>query len=135
MRLRRFFIPLIALVAACSGPNNKGAAQTVMPTLSDIPLAEPTRHVPGDAGSIKTSFAPVVKRAAPAVVNVFSRRMVRQRIDPFWDFFGGGGMPGSRVEQSLGSGVLVRGDGIVVDRKSTRLNSSHSSVSRMPSSA
>lgn len=114
MRLRRFLIPLLTLVAACSGPNNKGAAQTVMPTLSDIPLAEPTRHVPGDAGSIKTSFAPVVKRAAPAVVNVFSRRMVRQRIDPFWEFFGGGGMPGSRVEQSLGSGVLVRSDGIVV---------------------
>ena len=114
MRLHRFLIPLISLVAACSGPSNKGAAQTVMPALRDMPLAEPTRHVPGDVGSIKTSFAPVVKRAAPAVVNVFSRRMVRQRIDPFWDFFGGGGMPGSRVEQSLGSGVLVRSDGIVV---------------------
>ncbi len=114
MRFRRLIIPILTLVAACSGPNTKGVAQTVMPALSTTPLAEPTRHVPGDAGSIKTSFAPVVKRAAPAVVNVFSRRMVRQRVDPYWDFFGGGGMPGSRVEQSLGSGVLVRSDGIVV---------------------
>ena len=43
----------------------------------------------------------------------------------------------------LGSGMLWLGEGaffpggltILVDRKSTRLNSSHSSVSRMPSSA
>ena len=31
--------------------------------------------------------------------------------------------------------VLVTGHGLIIDRKSTRLNSSHSSVSRMPSSA
>ncbi len=64
---------------------------------------------------MRLSFAPVVKKAAPAVVNVYARRLVRQQIDPFWQLFGGGGgIPRQRVEQSLGSGVVVRADGVVV---------------------
>lgn len=110
MRTSRLLIAsLTALLAACSGPNAKAqdsegfAAQ----------LAEPTRRAPTDAGSLKTSFSPVVKRAAPAVVNVYARRTVRQRVDPFWEMFGGG-VPRQRVEQSLGSGVIVRSDGVIV---------------------
>ncbi|MBC6980649.1 DegQ family serine endoprotease [Caulobacter sp. 17J80-11] len=76
-------------------------------------LSEPTRRPPADVGAMKTSFSPVVKRAAPAVVNVYARRTVRQRVDPFWDMFGGG-VPRERVEQSLGSGVIVRPDGVIV---------------------
>jgi Do/DeqQ family serine protease len=63
---------------------------------------------------MKMSFAPIVKRAAPAVVNVFSQRVVRTQVDPFWQFFGGGGVPQNRVEGSLGSGVIVRSDGLIV---------------------
>ena len=118
MKLNHLSIALFALLAACSDPQARSTAQTVPPALEtvlpDVQLAEPTRHVPGDVGAIKTSFAPVVKKASPAVVNVFSRRLVRQRVDPFWDFFNDGGVPRERVEQSLGSGVLVRSDGIVV---------------------
>jgi Do/DeqQ family serine protease len=118
MKLNRLSIALFALLAACSDPQARSTAQTVPPALEtalpDVQLAEPTRHVPGDVGAIKTSFAPVVKKASPAVVNIFSRRLVRQRVDPFWDFFNDGGVPRERVEQSLGSGVLVRSDGIVV---------------------
>jgi Do/DeqQ family serine protease len=64
---------------------------------------------------MKMSFAPIVKRAAPTVVNVYSQRVVRTQTDPFWQFFSGSqGMPQNRVEGSLGSGVIVRADGLVV---------------------
>jgi Do/DeqQ family serine protease len=62
---------------------------------------------------MKASFAPVVRRAAPAVVNISAKRVVRQQVDPFWQMFGMG-VPPSRVEGSLGSGVIVRADGIIV---------------------
>ena len=40
---------------------------------------------------------------------------MRQSVDPFWQFFGGMGMaPRDRVAQSLGSGVIVRPDGVIV---------------------
>ncbi len=71
------------------------------------------RRVPSDAMSMKQSFAPIVKRTAPATVNVISRRTVRQRSDPYWELFGGG-VPRERVEQSLGSGAIVGADGIIV---------------------
>jgi Do/DeqQ family serine protease len=64
---------------------------------------------------MRLSFAPIVKEAAPAVVNVYSQRRERQQVDPFWQMFGGGaGVPQDRIAQSLGSGVIVRADGIIV---------------------
>ena len=47
---------------------------------------------------------------------------------------GGGALP-DLLDLSLGSTDLPPPPATVADRKSTRLNSSHSSVSRMPSSA
>jgi Do/DeqQ family serine protease len=68
------------------------------------------------------SFAPIVKRVAPAVVNVYASRTVRQRVSPFFSdpffrrFFGDGGVgPRSqRVQRSLGSGVIVDPSGLLV---------------------
>ncbi len=69
------------------------------------------RVVPGDALAMRSSFAPVVRTAAPAVVNV-SARGVQQVQDPFWSMFGQG--PRSQQVGSVGSGVIVRADGVVV---------------------
>ena len=111
MRLARFCLPLLVLLAACSDPTSRTTAQT----LPAAPLAPPNREIPRDAASMRLSFAPVVRRTAPAVVNVYSQRRVRQQVDPFWDLFGGGlGAPRERVAQSLGSGVIVREDGLIV---------------------
>src|SRR5882757_8980793 len=111
MRLSRLCLPLLALLAACSDPTSRTTAQTLPAT----PLAAPNREVPRDAAAMRASFAPVVRKAAPAVVNVYSQRRVRQQVDPFWDMFGGGaGIPRERVAQSLGSGVIVRDDGLIV---------------------
>jgi Do/DeqQ family serine protease len=76
-------------------------------------LVQPTRSPPPSAVAMKQSFAPVVKRAAPAVVNISSKRMVRQQADPFWQLFGMGA-PRDRIEGALGSGVIVRSDGVII---------------------
>lgn len=70
--------------------------------------------VPPNAMTMKMSFAPIVRRVVPAVVNVYSKRVVRQQVDPFWAMFNGGGMSRDRIEQSLGSGSIVRSDGLVL---------------------
>ncbi|MGE3143416.1 MAG: Do family serine endopeptidase [Hyphomonadaceae bacterium] len=74
------------------------------------------RVPPASQAQMQMSFAPVAARAAPAVVNVYAQRVVRQRAsimsDAFFRQFGG--VPRERIERSLGSGVIVRGDGIIV---------------------
>jgi Do/DeqQ family serine protease len=80
------------------------------------------RTPPSSRDTIHLSFAPVVKKVSPAVVNVYSRRTVQTR-SPFLDdplfrrFFGNQapfGLPRERVQQSLGSGVILGAGGIVV---------------------
>jgi Do/DeqQ family serine protease len=100
------------LLVACSPGVGKSQDQYKGEGFNEAP-APANRKVPGDAAGMKASFAPVVKHTAPAVVNVYAQRVTRQRVDPFWQMFGGG-QPQSRVERSLGSGVIVRKDGIVV---------------------
>ena len=89
------------------------------------PAGAQQRLVPQDQAQITLSFAPVVKRVAPAVVNVYASRTVLQRpTSPFFDdpffrrFFGdpGGsfGRPRERVQSSLGSGVIISADGVIV---------------------
>ncbi|MBA83489.1 MAG: serine protease [Rhodobacteraceae bacterium] len=69
---------------------------------------------------IQLGFAPLVKQAAPAVVNIYAKRIVAERSSPFQNdpffrqFFGNLGQPRQRVQNSLGSGVILSGDGIVV---------------------
>ncbi len=79
------------------------------------------RRVPTSPAEVRLSYAAVVQKAAPAVVNVYAARTVTSRNplfeDPFFRrFFGGPGMPGPNEQQqrSLGSGVLVDASGLVV---------------------
>jgi Do/DeqQ family serine protease len=87
--------------------------------LPGAPAAAAERAVPQSAGQIQLSFAPVVREVAPAVVNVYANRVVRQALNPFagnpfFDQFFSGGPVRERVEQSLGSGVIVDATGIIV---------------------
>lgn len=80
--------------------------------------------VPASQAQIDLSFAPLVKQVAPAVVNVFTKRVVREQArspfanDPFFQRFFGDrfsfGVPRERVQSSLGSGVIVASNGIIV---------------------
>ncbi len=88
------------------------------------PVDSAETRVPSSRDEIRLSFAPLVKRVAPAVVNIYTRRVVRSRpISPLFNdplfrrFFGDRfsfGRPRARVQNTLGSGVLVRPDGLVV---------------------
>lgn len=89
-------------------------------------LAQPAqRAVPQSRAEVTLSFAPIVKRVAPAVVNVYAQRKIRGASNPFFDdpffrqFFGGqlpgmGGRGGERIQRSLGSGVIVDPSGIIM---------------------
>ena len=77
--------------------------------------------VPQDAGQVRLSFAPVVKKARPAVVNVYASHVETVSHNPLFDdpvfkrFFGDqGSNSNSRTSQSLGSGVIVDPSGLVV---------------------
>ncbi len=82
-------------------------------------LAQQPRQAPVNRESVQLSFSPIVKQAAPAVVNVYVRGSVTVR-SPFDDpvvrqLFGDRlGMPRERIQNSLGSGVLVSPDGVIV---------------------
>jgi serine protease Do len=97
-----------------SGSDTSAAAQT--------PPAKTTSQVvvPKSMMQMQLSFAPVVKRVAPAVVNVYARAVVQQQMNPmfadpmFQRFFGITPQMRQRVQQSLGSGVIVRADGLVL---------------------
>ena len=76
-------------------------------------------RVPGSQSEISMGFVPVVEAATPAVVNIYARRIVNVRSpfadDPFFQgLFRDFGSPRQRVENSLGSGVILSTDGIVV---------------------
>ena len=87
------------------------------------PLRRAAARVPADApssmGQVQLTFAPVVKRVVPAVVNVYARSVVQQQVNPFFNdplfsqLFGTPEMR-QRVQQSLGSGVIVRADGLIL---------------------
>jgi serine protease Do len=101
--MKKFLLPLLALL--CATP---AFAQ----------------QVPASQQQMQMSFAPLVKRTAPAVVNIYTKRVVKERQvmspfanDPFFSqFFGGqvfAGPEQDRIERSLGSGVILDEKGTI----------------------
>ncbi len=110
-RLLAFSLLLLGGLVACSNASE--------------PVGEPpaARVVPASPREVQLSFAPVVRAAAPAVVNINAMRMRRPEFaspllaDPFFrrffERYGGVPLQGRR-ETSLGSGVIIRAEGLVV---------------------
>lgn len=77
-------------------------------------------RVPQSRSEISLGFAPLVKAAAPAVVNIYAKIVTQGYDSPFagdpffQDLFRGFGTPRPQVQNSLGSGVILSADGIVV---------------------
>ncbi|MGA2656591.1 MAG: Do family serine endopeptidase [Verrucomicrobiota bacterium] len=119
----------IALWLALALPGPLQAAQGTPkktenpPARLNIDEAPPPRDL-----RLATSFAPVVRKAAPSVVNIYSTTTVRERAlpnpllnDPFLRHFFGDqfefgtpNQPHSHREQGLGSGVIVSADGYIL---------------------
>ena len=108
MRLRPYLTAIllaaIAMAAFASAPATAPAQERRVPTATELRL----------------SYAPVVQRVAPAMVNVYAAKVVQNR-NPLFDdpifrrFFGVPGDDGGRqVQRSLGSGVIVDPSGLVV---------------------
>jgi Do/DeqQ family serine protease len=82
-------------------------------------VAAQDRRVPASPADVKLSYAPIVQRVQPAVVNVYAAKTVQNRNplldDPiFRRFFGVPGQQPEQMQRSLGSGVMVDPSGLVV---------------------
>jgi len=99
---------LTALVACNATSNASGAQDTVRPSGS---LPAPAANASVDA-SRRTAITQAVARVAPAVVTVQTEILQRVAADPFEAFFGG--QSAQRVTPGLGSGFVVRQDGVIV---------------------
>jgi len=109
-----------ASASSSSGKQELFAAGEVRPTAVSTDNSQSKPITP-------TTFAPVVQKVMPSVVNIFSSRKVKTdrnielfNEDPlfrrfFGDQFGGRDLiPRERQERSLGSGVVISPDGYIV---------------------
>ena len=101
--IRILLAGFVAAITACSGTPENSIAQTLD--------RSPRVNVSVDA-SRRTAITEAVARVAPAVVTVQTEIVERVAADPFDYFFGR--RSGERVAPGLGSGFIIRQDGIVV---------------------
>jgi Do/DeqQ family serine protease len=100
--------------------SNPASAVLPAPAPQPGPAPQADRVVPASQTAIQQSFAPIVRRTAPAVVNVYSSVTLRgcpYANDPAWGpfFCGRNARTGDqKVDNSLGSGVIVGADGVIV---------------------
>src|SRR5579863_3773511 len=128
---RIFVYCLLAAGAGAAAASHSWAAHS--PAVAPVAAAA---TAPSTPGSIETSFAPVVEKALPAVVNISSSKATKvsalemPQMDPFFrQFFGQefggrdseGRNPGrgsnpqrKQYERGTGSGVVVRSDGYIL---------------------
>ncbi len=106
-KIKMNFFSLLIVLCVAVVPFVSKATQEVVPTSRE---------------QVHYTFAPVVKKVAPAVVNIYAARVIEaRRVNPFFQdpifrHFFGDGLPGrgGRVQSSLGSGVIVHPSGIVI---------------------
>jgi Do/DeqQ family serine protease len=104
-RISGFLAAALCAAIVVSGTVNSAAAQD--------------RRVPASQAELRLSYAPIVNRVAPAVVNVYAAKVIQNRNplldDPiFRRFFGVPGQQPEQMQRSLGSGVMVDPSGLVV---------------------
>ncbi len=81
-----------------------------------------SRQVPDNREQVTLSYSPLVKQVSPAVVNIYTKRVVTRSVSPFGEdpffeqFFGGNfrGLNRQQIESSLGTGLIVDAEGVLV---------------------
>ncbi len=87
--------------------------------IAAAPAHTQDRRPPASQNELRLSYAPIVQRVTPAVVNVYAAKVVHNHNplldDPvFRRFFGVPGQQPEQMQRSLGSGVMVDASGLVV---------------------
>ena len=123
--------PRAAAIAAVMAAGLGALAMAGAEHLSSANPPASFRYASPDESASRNTFAPVVKKVLPAVVNVSSAKMVKSPVgmmpgnmDPFFrQFFGdddgapfgsNGRAPRQQREQGVGSGVIVSPDGYIL---------------------
>src|SRR5581483_4350953 len=103
-------LALAFLIVAVRPDLIRRAAAPALPVVSVAP-SSPARPAPA-----RVTYAAAVERASPSVVNVYTSRVVRERVAPSLGELFGDFLPQyrPRIERSLGSGVIVDQDGHIV---------------------
>ena len=101
----------------------RGSAVAVLPAMPP----EAPASVPAPA---RVTYSAAVQRAAPAVVNIYTQRLVRERVAPSMGELFGDYLPRyrQRIERSLGSGVIVDDAGHIVTNHHVIANADSISV-------
>jgi serine peptidase DegS len=101
----------------------RGSAAAVLPAMP----AETSPSLPAPA---RVTYSAAVQRAAPAVVNIYTQRLVRERVAPSMGELFGDYLPRyrQRIERSLGSGVIVDQSGHIVTNHHVIANADSISV-------
>jgi serine protease Do len=103
----RLTVLLAAALAACEGASPPDSvAQTVSPARPGVVATAQL-----DA-SRRTAITEATSRVAPAVVTVQTETVERVPVDIFSMFFGGG--TSERIAPGIGSGFIIRDDGVIV---------------------
>jgi serine protease Do len=114
MMLLRWLIPL-ALAAGCGGSADAPHAPELTASGLSVSVANAAQKTGALADSIdarrRTRITAATSEVAPSVVTVQTEVIEHRSQDPFSFFFGGGG---DRVLPGLGSGFIVRADGVIV---------------------
>ncbi len=87
-----------------------------------VELKESSQTRPASSSEMgMVSYADAVKKAVPAVVNIYTTKIITERVNPFFNdpffkrFFGNElGRPRQRQESSLGSGVIMSKEGYIL---------------------
>jgi serine protease Do len=122
--------PRAAVIAAVMAAGLGALATAGAEHLSSANPPASFRYASPDESSSRNTFAPVVKKVLPAVVNVSSAKIVKTQgmmpgnMDPFFrQFFGdddgapfgsNGRAPRQQREQGVGSGVIVSPEGYIL---------------------
>jgi Do/DeqQ family serine protease len=119
MKTASLLAGIALLILTLPGLAQPGPAKLLAPKPQSAPLVA-GGAAPASMGQVQLTFAPVVKRVAPAVVNVYARSVTQVQVNPFFNdplfaqLFGASPEMRQRVQQSLGSGVIVRADGLII---------------------
>lgn len=100
---------LLMLAALLSSACDGGASQTKQALAAPAQVAVPSAQI---SASRRTAITDAVARVAPAVVTVQTETVERVPADVFEQFFGG--RSGQQVQPGLGSGFIIRADGVIV---------------------